>query len=130
MENQKRYVIDTNVLLEDPHALFKLRDGNENAVFIPYHVLLVLEKKTHEKIYIVKPMIERSLFWTISCAAFLKLCSMSILILFAMVRAGRRRPCRPFLYYLKQHRWMYQYKQILRSFRSLCLDENWPPDAG
>ena len=30
MENQKQYVIDTNVLLEDPHALFKLRNGNEN----------------------------------------------------------------------------------------------------
>ena len=44
MENQKQYVIDTNVLLEDPYALFKLRNGNENAVFIPYHVLLELDK--------------------------------------------------------------------------------------
>jgi PhoH-like ATPase len=30
--------------LEDPNALFKLRNGNENTVFIPYHVLLELKK--------------------------------------------------------------------------------------
>jgi PhoH-like ATPase len=44
MENQKQYIIDTNVLLEDPNALFKLRNGNENSIFIPYHVLLELDK--------------------------------------------------------------------------------------
>ena len=44
MENQKQYIIDTNVLLEDPNSLFKLRNGNENSVFIPYHVLLELDK--------------------------------------------------------------------------------------
>ena len=44
MENQKQYIIDTNVLLEDPNALFKLRNGNENSVFLPYHVLLELDK--------------------------------------------------------------------------------------
>lgn len=44
MENKKHYVIDTNVLLEDPDALFKLRNGNENTVYIPYHVLLELDK--------------------------------------------------------------------------------------
>jgi PhoH-like ATPase len=44
MENQKQYIIDTNVLLEDPNALLKLRNGNENTVFIPYHVLLELDK--------------------------------------------------------------------------------------
>ncbi|MGE0087071.1 MAG: PhoH family protein [Desulfococcaceae bacterium] len=44
MENQKHYVIDTNVLLEDPAALFKLRNGNENRIYIPYHVLLELGK--------------------------------------------------------------------------------------
>lgn len=32
MEIQKQYIIDTNVLLEDPDALFKLRNGNENSV--------------------------------------------------------------------------------------------------
>jgi PhoH-like ATPase len=44
MEHRKNYIIDTNVLLEDPHALVKLRNGNENHIFIPYHVLLELNK--------------------------------------------------------------------------------------
>jgi PhoH-like ATPase len=44
MGKQKHYVIDTNVLLEDPEALFKLRNGTENTVYIPYHVLLELNK--------------------------------------------------------------------------------------
>lgn len=44
MEQQKNYIIDTNVLLEDPQSLVKLRNGNENLIFIPYHVLLELNK--------------------------------------------------------------------------------------
>ncbi|MBW2432506.1 MAG: PhoH family protein [Deltaproteobacteria bacterium] len=44
MANQKHYVIDTNVLLEDPDALSKLRNGNDNEIYIPYHVLLELGK--------------------------------------------------------------------------------------
>jgi PhoH-like ATPase len=44
MEQQKNYIIDTSVLLEDPHSLVKLRNGNENHIFIPYHVLLELNK--------------------------------------------------------------------------------------
>lgn len=44
MEKQKHFVVDTNVLLEDPNAIKKLRNGNENLVFIPYHVLLELNK--------------------------------------------------------------------------------------
>ncbi len=44
MDNAKQYVVDTNVLLEDPNALLKLRNGNENSVYIPYHVLLELNK--------------------------------------------------------------------------------------
>ena len=44
MENKKQYIIDTNVLLEDPDSLIKLRNGNENTVYIPYHVLLELDK--------------------------------------------------------------------------------------
>jgi PhoH-like ATPase len=44
MAIQKHYVIDTNVLLEDPDALSKLRNGNENQIYIPYHVLLELNK--------------------------------------------------------------------------------------
>ena len=44
MDNKKQYIIDTNVLLEDPDAIFKLHNGNQNNVFIPYHVLLELDK--------------------------------------------------------------------------------------
>jgi PhoH-like ATPase len=44
MSHSKAYVVDTNVLLDDPGALFKLRNGNENHVFVPYHVLLELNK--------------------------------------------------------------------------------------
>ena len=44
MDNKKQYIIDTNVLLEDPNALLKLRNGNENTVYIPYHVLLELDR--------------------------------------------------------------------------------------
>ncbi len=44
MAVQKHYFIDTNVLLDDPGALFKLRNGSENSVYIPYHVLLELNK--------------------------------------------------------------------------------------
>lgn len=51
MNQTKNYVIDTNVLLDDPDALLKLRNGNENRVFIPYHVLLELNKfKKHPKL--------------------------------------------------------------------------------
>jgi PhoH-like ATPase len=44
MSHSKAYVVDTNVLLDDPNALFRLRNGNQNRVFIPYHVLLELNK--------------------------------------------------------------------------------------
>lgn len=44
MAESKHYVVDTNVLLEDPGALLKLRNGNENRVYIPYHVLLELDR--------------------------------------------------------------------------------------
>ncbi len=44
MDQNKDYIVDTNVLLDDPDALVKLRNGNENQVYIPYHVLLELNK--------------------------------------------------------------------------------------
>jgi PhoH-like ATPase len=44
MNPSKTFIVDTNVLLDDPGALFKLRNGNENQVFVPYHVLLELNK--------------------------------------------------------------------------------------
>jgi PhoH-like ATPase len=40
----KAYILDTNVLLDDPNALFKLRNGDENHVFVPFHVLMELNK--------------------------------------------------------------------------------------
>ncbi|MFO7963206.1 MAG: PhoH family protein [Desulfobacterales bacterium] len=44
MYPNKNYIVDTNVLLEDPECLLKLRNGNENTVYIPYHVLLELNR--------------------------------------------------------------------------------------
>jgi PhoH-like ATPase len=44
LDNAKNFILDTNVLLEDPNCLSKLRNGNENNIFIPYHVLLELNK--------------------------------------------------------------------------------------
>ncbi|MGD8889998.1 MAG: PhoH family protein [Desulfobacterales bacterium] len=60
MENQKHYIIDTNILLEDPKALAKLRNGNENTVYIPYHVLLELDKlkKSSKLAHIVARVIQ------------------------------------------------------------------------
>ena len=60
MDLQKNYILDTNVLLEDPNALVKLRNGNENHIFIPYHVLLELNKfKKNPKLrHIVARVIE------------------------------------------------------------------------
>ena len=60
MEQQKNYIIDTNVLLEDPQSLVKLRNGNENHIFIPYHVLLELDQfKKHPKLrHIVARVVE------------------------------------------------------------------------
>jgi PhoH-like ATPase len=60
MNDRKNYIIDTNVLLDDPKALFKLRNGNENSIHIPYHVLLELNKfKKNPKLkHIVARVIE------------------------------------------------------------------------
>lgn len=56
----KNYVLDTNVLLEDPQALIKLRNGSENQVFVPFHVLLELDKfKKNPKLgHLVKKIVE------------------------------------------------------------------------
>ncbi len=39
MDQRKRFIVDTNVLLEDPACIRKLRNGLENDVLVPYHVL-------------------------------------------------------------------------------------------
>ena len=40
---KKNYVLDTNVLIENPQCLLTLRNGVENDIFVPYHVLMELE---------------------------------------------------------------------------------------
>ena len=41
---KKHYVIDTNVLLDDPDAITKLQNGMDNEIYIPYHVIKKLDK--------------------------------------------------------------------------------------
>lgn len=41
---QKNFVIDTNVLLENPNCLRNFRNGNENRIILPYTVLQELDK--------------------------------------------------------------------------------------
>jgi PhoH-like ATPase len=57
---KKNYVLDTNVLIENPQSLLTLRNGNENNIFIPYHVLMELEglKKTPKLRHIVSKVIQ------------------------------------------------------------------------
>ncbi|KAF0235032.1 MAG: PhoH-like [Desulfovibrionaceae bacterium] len=57
--NKKNYVLDTNVLIENPNSVLALRNGNENNIFIPYHVLMELEtlKNTPKLRHIVSKVI-------------------------------------------------------------------------
>jgi PhoH-like ATPase len=41
---RKSYVLDTNVLIENPESIKIFRNGEENEVFIPYTVLLELDR--------------------------------------------------------------------------------------
>jgi len=56
---KKNYVIDTNVLIENPNSVLALRNGSENNIFIPYHVLMELEtlKNTPKLRHIVAQVI-------------------------------------------------------------------------
>ncbi|MFZ5426605.1 MAG: PhoH family protein [Thermodesulfobacteriota bacterium] len=56
---KKNYVIDTNVLIENPNSVKALRNGNENNIYIPYHVLMELEtlKNTPKLRHIVSKVI-------------------------------------------------------------------------
>jgi len=48
---QKNYVIDTNVLIDNPDCIKILRNGEENNIFLPLHVLIELDKlKNDDKI--------------------------------------------------------------------------------
>jgi PhoH-like ATPase len=57
----KTYVVDTNVLLSDPNCIVKLRNGEENKVIIPYHVLSELDrlKQNSSKRYMVSKAIDQ-----------------------------------------------------------------------
>ncbi len=57
---KKNYVLDTNVLIENPQSLLTLRNGSENNIYIPYHVLMELEglKKTPKLRHIVSKVIQ------------------------------------------------------------------------
>ncbi|WP_027184585.1 PhoH family protein [Desulfovibrio inopinatus] len=52
---KKNYVLDTNVLIENPQSILTLQNGAENNIYIPYHVLMELEglKKTPKLRHIV-----------------------------------------------------------------------------
>jgi len=56
---KKHYVLDTNALIENPQSLLTLRNGVENEIYIPYHVLMELEglKKTPKLRHIVAKVV-------------------------------------------------------------------------
>ncbi len=45
---KKNYVLDTNALLEDPNCIEVLRNGEQNNVGIPFHVILELDRLKKE----------------------------------------------------------------------------------
>lgn len=55
MSAQKNFILDTNVLIENPHSLSTLRNGNENQIILPYTVLEELDelKKNQRVAHIV-----------------------------------------------------------------------------
>ena len=59
-QKRKNYVLDTNVLIENPLSILSLKNGNENEIFIPYHVLIELNKlKTNPRLrHIVTKVID------------------------------------------------------------------------
>lgn len=44
MLHQKSFFVDTNILLDNPNCLDILRNGEDNDVYIPYNVLIELDK--------------------------------------------------------------------------------------
>lgn len=56
----KNYIVDTNVLIENPYSILSLRNGNENNIYIPYHVLIELNSlKTNPRLrHIVAKVID------------------------------------------------------------------------
>jgi PhoH-like ATPase len=58
--SRKNYVLDTNVLIENPNCILSLKNGDDNAIHIPYHVLMELEhlKNTPKLRHIVSKVIQ------------------------------------------------------------------------
>ena len=57
---RKNFVLDTNVLIENPECIPNLRNGEENNIFIPYHVLIELNslKNTTRLRHIVSRVVD------------------------------------------------------------------------
>ncbi|WP_461211017.1 PhoH family protein [Desulfocurvus sp. DL9XJH121] len=57
---RKNYVVDTNVLIENPNSILSLKNGNDNNIYIPYHVLIELNTlKTNPRLrHIVAKVID------------------------------------------------------------------------
>jgi len=57
---RKNYVVDTNVLIENPNSILSLKNGNDNNIYIPYHVLIELNTlKTNPRLrHIVSKVID------------------------------------------------------------------------
>ncbi len=57
---KKHYVLDTNVLIENPDSILKLKNGADNEIYIPYHVLIELNNlKTNPRLrHIISKVID------------------------------------------------------------------------
>jgi len=57
---KKNYILDTNVLIENPQSVLTLRNGDDNNIFIPYHVLIELNQlKTNNRVrHIVSKVVD------------------------------------------------------------------------
>lgn len=59
-QKRKNYVVDTNVLIENPNSILSLKNGSDNNIYIPYHVLIELNTlKTNPRLrHIVAKVID------------------------------------------------------------------------
>ncbi len=57
---KKNYILDTNVLIENPLSIVTLKNGDDNNIFIPYHVLIELNQlKTNNRLrHIVSKVVD------------------------------------------------------------------------
>ncbi|MGE4299542.1 MAG: PhoH family protein [Desulfovibrionaceae bacterium] len=59
-EKSKNFILDTNVLIENPYSILSLRNGEDNEIYIPYHVLIELNSlKTNQRLrHIVSKVVD------------------------------------------------------------------------